>query len=103
MQRLSARYRISQEEDVAKKYFGSKKQSEVLVSDYIEGSRTLNQIIGSAVLLYLMADENLDVKTYKRLMTSARAIKDKDKPRYRSIAQNCDEQQYLFDDEDMLL
>lgn len=87
---------------MARKYFDSRRKSELLVADYIDGSRTLNQIIGSAVLLYLMADENLDARTYRRLMTSARAIRDKDKLRYKRIAQSCDGQQYLFDDEDIL-
>lgn len=86
---------------MARKYFGRNRRSEILVSDYIDGSRTLNRVIGSTVLLYLMADESLDSSTYRRLATSARAIRDRTEPHRRMPAVDYSGQQYLFRDEDI--
>ncbi len=86
---------------MARKYFGRNRRSEILVSDYIDESRTLNRVIGSTVLLYLMADEHLDSSTYRRLVTSARAIRDRNESHHRMSAEDYSGQQYLFRDEDI--
>lgn len=88
---------------MAKKYLSRNMKSEVLVSDYIDGTRTLNKVIGNTVLLYLMADDSLDSITYRRLTTSARAIRDHNKPRKRKSDARYTGEQYLFEDEDLAL
>lgn len=86
---------------MAKKYLSRNMRSEVLVSDYIDGTITLSKMIGNTVLLYLMADESLDSSTYRRLTTSARAIRDRNNPRKRKSDAGYTGQQYLFEDEDL--
>ncbi len=85
---------------MGKKYFYGNKRSESLVFDYIDGSRPLNKMIGNAVLLYCMADDSLDRSSYRRLTTSARALRDRNKTRRkrRDVYYN-DGQQSLFDPE----
>ncbi len=86
---------------MARKYYSGYSKSEVLVSDYIDGTRTLNRMIGNTVLLYLLADESIDSNTYRRLATSARAIRDRNEPRIKRYDEDYSGQQYLFKDEDI--
>lgn len=77
------------------------RKSMELVSEYIDRSRFLTKMVGSAVLLRLMADETLDSSTYRRLSTSARAIRDSSEYRPRKSSRDSSGQQYLFNDEDI--
>lgn len=85
---------------MARKYSNNLKRSESLVSDYIGNSLDLTRMIGSVVLLHLMADENIDDKTYRRLTTSARAIRNRDKHPRRELDADSSEDRYLFDKEE---
>ncbi len=85
---------------MARKYYSGYSKSEVLVLDYINGTGTLNRMIGNTVLLHLMADEHIDSSTYRRLTTSARAIRNRDNRPKRRCKTESGEDQYLFDDED---
>lgn len=88
---------------MARKYYSGHSRSEVLVSDYIDGTETLRRMIGNTILLYLMADERLDSNAYRRLTTSARAIRDRDKHPKRRHKSEPSEERYLFDEEDFEL
>ena len=77
------------------------RKSMELVSEYIDSSRFLNRMVGSAVLLHLMADPSLDSSAYRRLSTSARAIRDRNEYSPRKSSRDSSGQQYLFNDEDI--
>lgn len=82
---------------MAKKYIEAK--SGDLVASYIE-EKNLNGIVGTIVMLHLMADDTLDTSLYRRLMTSAYAFKERDSTvkRKRRGIQKYTGDRFLFDD-----